>query len=215
MIKFVGKYLAFGVFSLSTLLHIPTADARDAASQAALYNGGQSFDVLRKGKKIGNYSTRFSVNGDKVSVQATMTLRVKILGITAYRYRYTSNETWQKNTLIKLTSRVDDNGKKTRVDGVIKQNKFSWTGSRRNGSVAPPIFTTNHWHNEVLQNTKVFNTIIGRVDKVKVRKVGTDKFQCNGRTLSADRYKYSGQLRAESWYDRSGRWVGPALYFQA
>lgn len=72
-----------------------------------------TFDVIRKGKDIGDYSLRFSPKGDgvTVSVRTNIAVKVPVIGVSAYRFEQTSTESWNGSKLQALSSRTNDNGK--------------------------------------------------------------------------------------------------------
>ncbi|MTI16296.1 hypothetical protein E1162_03465 [Rhodobacteraceae bacterium RKSG542] len=176
--------------------------------------GNISFSVERNGKAVGTYTTSFRSSGGTLNVDAKMDIRVRLLGVPVYRFTYRADEAWRGNELEALKVSVNDNGKKRSLQGKRNGKTFSWKSGGKNQSVSGAIFPSNHWNAAVLRQGKVLNTLTGNVNSVRIRKAGTETLECRKGSIKATRYVYSGQIRdTESWYDRSGRWVG--LRFKA
>ena len=167
-----------------------------------------NFIVERKGSDIGTYTARFSRTPAGLKVTSKMNLKVRLLGLPVYSYRYTSEEIWQGSVLHALDVSVNDNGKRSAVKGTRQGNAFAWNNGSRNYSVKGNIFPSNHWNANVLGQRRVLNTLTGKVNNVSIRRAGSERLNCSFGTVNATRYVYSGQLKTEAWYTSSGRWVG-------
>ena len=99
------------VFSALTLLALaPAAMAAPSASVPA--SGKLAFDVMRKGKDIGDYVVSFSGSGNDVTakIATNISVKVPVIGVSAYRFTQSSTETWRGGKLAGLVSKTDDNG---------------------------------------------------------------------------------------------------------
>ncbi len=193
--------------ALAVLIAIPSTATAKPVTQAI------NFTVERKGSDIGTYSVRFSRNTDGLQVTSRMNLKVRLLGVPVYSYRYDSTEVWRDNELNALTVSVNDNGKRSFVKGERNGGAFAWNNGSRNYAATGNIFPSNHWNDNVLHQRRVLNTLTGKLNNVSIRRAGTDRLNCSFGTVNATRYVYSGQLKTEAWYTASGRWVG--LRFKA
>ena len=59
----------------------------------------------------------------------------------------------------------------------------------------------------MLQSNRLFNTLTGRANQYQLEKIGEETLTAGAVKLSATRYRYSGQLNSDVWYDNRGRWV--------
>ena len=70
-----------------------------------------------------------------------------------------------------------------------------------------PLFPTNHWNAGVLGQTRVLNTLTGKINNVSILSKGIETVSTENGPIKATRYVYSGDLDNEVWYDDLGRWV--------
>ena len=165
------------------------------------------FDVLRNGKAVGEHRVSFAPTEEGVSVNSRLRIDIKFLGLTVYKYRYESISQWGGGRLIALNTSVDDDGKKHNVSVKLRNGRLLLTGP--SGDMLAPLnaYPTNHWNVDVLRSDHVINTITGKLNQVMIDRVGNAIVPTNTGPRDATHYRYSGDLEAEAWYDRSGRWV--------
>lgn len=73
--------------------------------------------------------------------------------------------------------------------------------------VAPGIYPTTHWNPGVLGASRVLNTISGKVTEVDLIPMGEEQVMVEGRSVTARRFRYTGEIQPDVWYDADGRWV--------
>ncbi len=170
-----------------------------------LYGDGLLFDVYRDGKPVGQYRTDFRGSGTDWSARAQMELNLRWL-FWSYRYRYFAVETWKEGELERLYARVDRNGEQQQVSF---NRSGDWLESGEGERAKLPILATHHYDVEVVNSTRVLNTLTGKINRVTVRAVGVETRLAAGKKVLAQRYEYRGDLEQTSvWYDLQGRWVG-------
>ncbi|MEF9601447.1 DUF6134 family protein [Paracoccus lutimaris] len=169
------------------------ASAAISAPMGSIPDSGYlTFDVIRKGKDIGDYSLRFSPKGDgvTVSVRTNIAVKVPVIGVSAYRFEQTSTESWNGSKLQALSSRTNDNGKAHDIH------------------VGPsPLIPASLWNAEIVKQRKVLNTIDSSTDTVSVRNLGGDSIATGHGKVSATHYAISGGLNRELWFDSKGQLV--------
>ena len=70
-----------------------------------------------------------------------------------------------------------------------------------------PIISTNHWNADIVKQSRVLNTLTGKINQVKLIKRGKEIIPIKDGTILATRYDYTGELTDTSvWYDSNGRW---------
>lgn len=163
-------------------------------ASAAPASGSQTYDVIRKGKDIGDQVIHFQSSGDTLTVTLVTDVSVKVLGIEAYGFHQKSVENWNSGHLATLASHTDDNGKTHDINV-------------KGGGLIPASL----WNEQVAQNGTLLNTIDGSKMKVSVKKVGTEAITAGGQQVPATHYRLSGDLERDLWYDADGRLVHVAM----
>jgi hypothetical protein len=83
---------------------------------------------------------------------------------------------------------------------------------RRGRIEAPPTIVSNHpWNHEVIERTLLFDTQRGRLQEVEVTAAGTETIAVAGREVAAHKYRITGDLERELWYDDAGNWLQSRL----
>ena len=168
----------------------------------------QQFDILREGKPVGFHKVVREVDDALINVTVTSRIEVRFLTLTLYRFEYDAQETWDELGLRTLRVVLDDDGDTREFEGRRRDDVFEWVSDGVRYRHPMPVFPTNHWNPAVLEQDKVLNTLTGEMDQVEIMAVGREAFLLAARTTQATRYRYSGQLELESWYDDWGQWVG-------
>lgn len=174
------------------------ADMEKEACDAA--PAKNTYEVLRKSKKIGSHEICFMERGNDLIVTAETKMKVKFLFFTAYKYTYVSNEVWSDGELISVTTNVNDNGKKIATQAIRDENSFTASNAKDSTEITANFVTTNHWNIAAAEQTQLFNTITGKLNQVSISE------QQNSDTQTE--YKIEGQLNINTRYDPEGNWLG-------
>ncbi len=177
------------IFPLLASVVLATGPALAASVPA---NGKLVFDVIRKGKDIGDYTITFRKSGNKLSVNLNTDVKVKlpIIGMVAYKFKQSSKEQWRAGKLASLTSKTNDNGEAHSVK----------TG-------ASNLIPASLWNMDIVKARKVLNTIDGRKMNISVRKIGAEKVSTGHGKVSATHYRITGDLARDVWYGADGALV--------
>ena len=177
-------------------------------SVADIYGSKIEFDVLRDGAVVGEHITRFEQTGDQLVVMSSMKVELKLLFMTVYSFNYKAREVWRKDDLQSLNVAVYDDGESKAFSGKKTADEFIITNNGAAYALPAAIYTTNHWNEGVVAQTKVLNTLTGKLNKVTIIPQGLETINVRGGEIEASRYDYTGELRDTSvWYDQAGRWV--------
>ena len=216
-VKSVG-YIIF-VVPAAVILGVLEAGARTeesfepVADPLALYGAGIDFDVYRKGEKVGYHKVRFDTDGEDLIVSSRFHLEIRVLFITAFEYLYEAEGRWQDGQLMRLQAAVNDNGSLLSLAAERSGNKLAVRNAEGGFFEQAPIYPTSHWNAAVLPETRVLNTLTGRINSVKIERRGPERGATEMGDITATRYAYTGDFEADVWYDDAGRWV--KLRFQA
>lgn len=147
------------------------------------------FDVVRKGKDIGDVSYIFRGNESSFQVQVTtdVAVQVPLLGANLYRFQQSSTEDWRNGKLSSLSSNTNDNGEKHNISAGATQ-----------------LIPASLWSARILQQSQLLNTVDGSVMAVQFRTVGKDVLNVRGKQIEATHYRISGDLTRDVWFDAKG-----------
>jgi len=173
----------------------------------ALYGGEMVFSVWRSGSEIGQHRVTFAREDGALTVRSLFDVAVKLLGITVYRFKYEAQEIWRDGRLLELESKIDDNGKPSSVQAKEEDGKLAVVGPEAHETVARPILPSSHWNAQVIDASRVLNTLNGKIDEIKLVPLGVEAVPVGAASREAMHYRYTGALNPESWYDADGHWL--------
>lgn len=203
-----------------------TATATASAAQDTPYGTSLSFIAYRNGEPIGRHSLSFQRNGQELKVATTIDLAVKVLGFTAYRYSHRAQETWNGDMFQALSSQTDDDGKKMTVQAqrtpagmeVVRSARAETSqgasmdqGLKRDGTVREivpvELLPSSHWNFRQINQSALLNTQTGAKANVQITPMGREQIKTANGTIAAMRYRYTGDVTKDQWFDDRGRWV--------
>ena len=152
-------------------------------------NGNLSFDVVRKGKDIGDHSYKFSGSNGAftVKVSTNVVVKVPLIRTTAYSFQHSSIESWKGGKLQQLKSATNDD---------VQPHELK-TGNK--GALPASL-----WNDDIVRAGKLMNTIDGKVMKVRVADLGVENISTKRGSVNAHHYRMSGGLERDLWYDENG-----------
>lgn len=170
-------------------LAVVAAMALPASASTLPSNGALQFDVIRKGKDIGDLSYEFSgtPTAYTVKIMTDIAVKVPLVRFNAYVFKQNSVEKWNGGKLASIQSATNDDGD----DHTLNQPG--------NG-----LLPASLWNDDILKSRKLLNTIDGRVMNVRVTDLGVQPVPVRDGQLSAHHYRISGDLERDIWYDDQG-----------
>jgi len=152
-------------------------------------DGTLKFDVIRKGKDIGDHSYRFSgsKNAFSVNVATDISVKVPLIRINAYSFKHDSVEQWESGSLKALSSETND-------DGTPHQLRTQ----------AKDALPASLWNDDIVHSSKLMNTIDGKIMSVRVVDLGLESVGTKQGKVNAHHYRLSGDLARDLWYDGDG-----------
>ena len=152
-------------------------------------SGTLNFDVVRKGKDIGDHSYSFSgQEGDfTVNVETDIVVKVPLIRTTAYSFKHKSVESWKGGKLQQLSSSTAD-------DGEPHQLQTTNTG----------VLPASLWNDDIVRSGKLMNTIDGKIMSVRAADLGLETVKTKRGSVSTHHYQLSGGLARDLWYDGDG-----------
>lgn len=211
------------IFAILLLATGPTAAS---AAEEFPYGSSLSFTAVRNGQTIGHHSLTFQKNGAQLKASTAIDLAVKFMGVTAYRYTHRAEEVWSGDTFQGLSAQTDDNGKKYAIriqrDGAalaVERNARPDAlspatfdrGLQRDDTVRttlpPQLLPSTHWNVRQVRQSALVNSQTGTEARVQVSVLGRETIRTANSSIDATRYRYTGDLVMDQWFDDAGRWV--------
>jgi hypothetical protein len=174
---------------LGLVIGLAVAFAAPVSALTLPSNGKLNFDVVRKGKDIGDHSYQFSGStaAFTVNVSTDVVVKVPLIRTTAYSFKHSSVETWKGGKLQQLNSVTNDDGEPHQLQ----------TGDK--GALPASL-----WNDDTVRTGTLMNTVDGAIMKVRVADLGRESVPVKGGTVNAHHYRISGGLDRDLWYDDSG-----------
>jgi len=178
-----------------------------ATDAAKLYPGETTYSIFRKGKRVGKHSLTVSSVDNRIEISVDSKITIRVLKIPVFKFRYVSNELWKDDRLIEVSSvtTTDKAVEKASLQNNDNQSLLTYNDKQSTTEIIQQA--TNHWNISAVEQTTLFNTIKGVKSDVSVEFVGNETLEVNGITLDTQHYAYSGDITAETWYDKNNRWV--------
>jgi len=173
-----------------------------------LYQDKILFNVVRDGKKIGSHEVTFSGDKDDFWVTTRFELEIKVFFIRVYAFKYFSKANWENGVLSEISVIIDDDGEPFSLKGRKEAGEFLIESPKKKFKTPLPLFPTNHWNANVVNESVVLNTVTGELNRVEIISRGAETLQSRYGEIKGQRYSYTGDLDNEVWYDQKGRWVG-------
>jgi hypothetical protein len=171
------------------------------------YDNKIGFDVVRNGEVVGQHVTTFSREGSDLVVESKMDLEITFLSVPIYSFNYRSLEKWSDGVLSHLDVDIKDGADQIKISSLLNAEGLTIIAPSGTFRVRGPIISTNHWNSDVLRQSRVLNTLTGKINQVKLINKGEERIPVKDSYILATRYDYSGELTDTSvWYDSRGSW---------
>ncbi len=169
-----------------------------------------SFRVLLDGKPIGSHVFTLRDKGGLQELTSQADFRVKVVGITLYRYEHLAVEQWRDGCLISMQATTNDDGKKLSVQVQTEKHGLVVEANAAKSVFPSCSKTYAYWNPSILASKQLLNAQTGRLDSVAIQTLGSEvTLDAQGVAISAQRYRIVGPDQPITlWYDKSGNWVG-------
>jgi hypothetical protein len=166
------------------------------------------FRIFRKGSAIGTHDLDFVTNGDTLTVNVAIDIRVGIGPIVLFRYTHRSREYWRDGQFMTMETKTYDNGANDFVSLHRVDSGLAVKGSRVADYIAPPnALPGSHW-NEKMLTVPAVNTQNGRLILARVTALGEEAVpDAAGGTIEARHFKVRGDANLDTWYDNTATWA--------
>ena len=181
------------------------------------------YELFRNNKSIGYHNYNFERNSEYLKVKSIIEFKITKLGVNLYKYDATSQEEYEKNQLIKFSSKTNQNKKikNTEINFDKKKQELIITGSENQLSSPKEYLVGTWWNHEIVQAKAQISAISGRIIEQKVTFLGKETISLYGKTYQALRFNFSSsdkslpdkkKLNTDIWYDEETKlWLKAAF----
>jgi hypothetical protein len=180
------------------------------ACAAEPINEVREFNVLVDDKQAGSYAMTYANRGTRTQILTNADIAIRVL-IVSYRYRFDGNEVWDGGQLQQIVSRADDDGQALSLSADFAATKPRLIVNRQDRPLQPCQWTTTYAQLPAVEcrdrELRVLVADTGEIKKVKLQRVGEEAWKTGRERLNCTRYRVSGELQADLWFDSADRLV--------
>lgn len=167
-----------------------------------------NFKVYLDDDEIGFHQFIVKTSDTERTIYTTARFDVKFLFFTAYSYQHSNIEMWDKQCLLNINSKTDDNGKLFKVNGKQSEKNFIIETNQLQTVTDKCIKTFAYWDPSFLNSNMLLNSQTGELINIQVENLGFDDIQVNNKTVTANNYRITGdKLQIDLWYSNENRWL--------
>ena len=179
------------------------------AAQAADGTRSYAFKAFLDGKPIGEHTFTIATDGDTRRVASEADFRVKIIGITAYRYHHHAEERWAGDCLTSLSSKTDDDGKPESVRLAKQGDANEITTAAGTTSEPGCLMSFAYWNPAMRAQKRLLNPQTGKVEAVRIERVADGHVAVGAREVEATDWRITGgESPIDVWISAQGEWIG-------
>lgn len=179
------------------------------AAHAALTAGPRlmDFKVYRNGSEIGYHRIDLKREDNRITADIDILLEVGVGPITLYRYRHKNREEWEDGQFVRFQSETDDDGDpyavlaERRGDVIRIEREHDDDYETDDLTLLP----TTYWNPETVNRRRLIDTQKGRIFDVGIDRGTWQRIDPGIGPVEARRYRMSGDLSLDLWYDRTPR----------
>lgn len=191
-----------------------------APSYLRAASSARTFKILRDGDDFGVHTLSVTRSGSDVQVAIDISLKVKILGVTAFDYSMKNREMWSEGKLVQMESIVDDDGDPDHARAKAAGDKIEIDGSDYQGLVPADAATTTYWTKDFLTRKVWINTQTGVPIDVTAQSAGKGRVEGAGLAYDTDKWTVKGKNLDIVLHYAGDEWVSvefdaggePAIY---
>ena len=165
------------------------------------------FDVFRDGGAFGTHVVKFHREGETLTVDTDISLKVAFGPLTLFEYIHDVTERYTGGKLNWIGSRTKNEGRWKTLKAEATEGGLKVTGEEFKGVLPHTVIPSTHWNADQMKQSAMFSTETGEMLPMKVKDRGVERIKAGGKTIEARRYDVDSEIDASFWYDARGRWV--------
>ena len=168
------------------------------------------FDLYRNNQLIGQHIYLFDRNGQNLTVHNKINFKIKVFGVTVYRYSSEGHEKYINGKLESFSATTNHNNKEKFCKIYKKKNLFFIEGSSYKGKAPEDFIIGTWWNHEIIKFGAQISVGSGRIIKQTVKFIGKETIKINNNTHTALKFNFSSsdpslskdkELNTNIWYD--------------
>jgi Family of unknown function (DUF6134) len=151
------------------------------------------FDVFLDSKPIGFHRFDLVPRADGYRMETEAVFRVRILGVSVFRYEHRNREEWQGRCLASMDASTNDDGTQRVVNGSGDSRRFALTRDGSSLSFQECVGSYAYWDLAQLQSQQRFlNPQTGEYQKLVLSELGNQNLKIGGAQHAVKRYALRG-----------------------
>ena len=163
-------------------------------------DGVVNYRVLRWGREVGSRRLNFSRDGSWFRVRTAFDVDTAAAGLAPYRFRHRCEEQWRDGVFLEVASDTEENGEQLRLRAAREERTLVSEVNGKVWRISGYIITSSLWHRDTPLELALFDTVGGRIKRIKGARVGEEAVATPQGSVQADIYAIWGQLSARLWY---------------
>jgi len=168
------------------------------------------FDLYRNNELIGQHIYLFDRNGQNLTVHNKINFKIKVFGVTVYRYSSEGQEKYINGKFESFSATTNHNNKKKFCKIYKKENNFFIEGSSYKGSAPEDFIIGTWWNHEIIKFGAQISVGSGRIIEQTVSFIGKETIEINNETYTALKFNFFSsdpslskdkKLNTNVWYD--------------
>jgi len=159
------------------------------------------FRVLLDDREVGRHRFTLRATGEQRELRSEAQFDVRLLFLSAYRYRHEALERWDGNCLRSLAARTDDNGERQTVNAAVRGGRFVVERVNGRDEHEGCVMSFAYWNPQILKAKQLLNVQTGELLPVNVTPQGDEVLATRGEVRIARRHRISApRLQIDLWY---------------
>ena len=161
----------------------------------------QRYLVFVDGERSGTYHVEFLPRDGGFTATSSMSIRVEVAFITAYRYQQDGQEDWRGGKLVGFEYVTNDDGTPFLVSGRRKGEDMAVSGPKGAATVPGNISCSGFWNHNIIYAPALVDPQTGEAVPLSIRRLSAESAQIAKQAVHGLGYAFDTFLKGTIWYD--------------
>jgi hypothetical protein len=157
--------------------------------------------VFIDGKRSGTYTTEFVPRKGGFTATTSMSIRVDVLFVTAYRYQQDGQEDWDEGKLMGFDYVTNDDGKPFLVGAKRTGDSFAVTGRNGQKTVPGDAMSSGFWNSGILKCRHLVDPQSAELVPLSVKPLAHKSATIAQTTIHGEGHSVDTFLKGTIWFD--------------